>query len=232
MGDTKTIVCLANSRKISGRCIAGKELLADGRYGGWIRPISTRSAGEISEDDRRFVSGESAQVLDIVNIPVKAHQPHGCQQENYIINDSDYWEKRGTVVWKDLASAVDVVSDKLWVNESSSNNGENDRIPKRNADTLKSSLLLIQPDQLTISVNVENPEFPNRKRKVRAIFCLNTYRYQLAVTDPKIELAFLKKGNGEYKVDARKILMCVSIGEPFHGFCYKLVASILRKPKW
>ena len=30
----KRIVCLANSRKLSGRCIAGKELLQDGRAGG------------------------------------------------------------------------------------------------------------------------------------------------------------------------------------------------------
>ncbi len=48
----KRIVCLANSRKYSGRCIAGKELLADGRPGRWIRPVSARENEEVSEHER------------------------------------------------------------------------------------------------------------------------------------------------------------------------------------
>ena len=44
----KRIVCLANSRKRGGRCVAGKELLADGRAGGWIRPVSAaRKRGSV-----------------------------------------------------------------------------------------------------------------------------------------------------------------------------------------
>ena len=36
--DSIKIVCLANSRKISGRCIAGK-IMDSGK---WIRPVSSR----------------------------------------------------------------------------------------------------------------------------------------------------------------------------------------------
>jgi hypothetical protein len=43
----KTIVCLANSIKDNGRCIAGREVLAN-RYGGWIRPVSDRATAELS----------------------------------------------------------------------------------------------------------------------------------------------------------------------------------------
>ena len=45
--NTIEIVCLANSRKISGRCIAGK-IISEKR---WIRPISSRDSEEISEED-------------------------------------------------------------------------------------------------------------------------------------------------------------------------------------
>ncbi len=63
------IVCLANSRKTSGRCIAGKEIDATGKVGCWIRPISARFSHEISEEDRRYPNGETAQILDIIEIP-------------------------------------------------------------------------------------------------------------------------------------------------------------------
>ena len=63
----KTIVCLANSRKLSGRCIAGKELVNSG-YGSWIRPVSHRPTEEISEEERRFENGDDPQILDRISI--------------------------------------------------------------------------------------------------------------------------------------------------------------------
>jgi hypothetical protein len=64
---TKTIICLANSRKRSGRCVAGKEIVA-GKIGGWIRPISARPAGELSEGERRLDNGQEPKLLDVIQI--------------------------------------------------------------------------------------------------------------------------------------------------------------------
>src|SRR3989304_8323760 len=123
---TKKIVCLANSRKLSGRCIAGKEVL-DTEYGEWIRPISRRETAEISEEEMRFENGETPEPLDIIEIPMKEYKPNGFQVENHVIDDQYYWQKCGNLSATKLPELLDVVTDTFWINGYSSYNGINDR---------------------------------------------------------------------------------------------------------
>jgi hypothetical protein len=81
----KIILCLANSRKLSGRCIAGREITPDG-YAGWVRPISARVSAEVSEEERRYENGSDPRVLDIIEVPVLAANPHLHQVENWVID--------------------------------------------------------------------------------------------------------------------------------------------------
>ncbi|MDR1828241.1 MAG: hypothetical protein LBR29_07920, partial [Methylobacteriaceae bacterium] len=80
MGETKRMICLANSRKHNQRCIAGVEL--DNRAGTrWIRPVASRNSGWVSTGTAvRGASGESRsvnrlEVLDIVEFPVLERIP-------------------------------------------------------------------------------------------------------------------------------------------------------------
>ena len=87
----KRIVCLANSRKMSGRCIAGKEILSDGRIGAWIRPVSDRENEEVSEYERQYIDGSDPSVLDAMEIPLIAPRPKDYQRENWLLNPATYW---------------------------------------------------------------------------------------------------------------------------------------------
>ncbi len=223
MSYTQKIVCLANSKKMSGRCVAGKEVVSKEKYGCWIRPISNRPTEEVSEDERQFENGEDPKLLDIIEIPMLEARPHGHQVENHIIDSRYYWTKSGHVNWDQLQSAVDKIKGPLWINGYHSYNGMNDRIPDAQTTDLGGSLLLIEPKDLTISVGVEGADRP--KRKVRANFTCNGVNYAIVVTDPVVEREFLVKDNGTYEVD--KALICVSIGEPYGGYCYKLAAAII-----
>jgi len=173
---TKTIICLANSRKISGRCVAGKETRS-GKAGAWIRPVSGRPMGELSEEDRRFENGQDTKLLDVIRIPMVEPRPHGFQAENHLIDDGYYWTKEREASWDELKAALDKVSGPLWDNSSSSTYGLNDRVEEATADKLGSSLRLVEVTDLKIVVAVEGAEFGNAKRKVRGRFTLHGTQY-------------------------------------------------------
>ena len=111
MGYTKKIVCLANSRKPAGRCVAGREVL-ENRYGGWIRPVSVRPSAEISLEERRYENGRQPHILDVIEIRMIAAVPRVHQTENHMIDAEFYWTKVGAITWADLAALVDTVAEQ------------------------------------------------------------------------------------------------------------------------
>lgn len=224
MNYTKKIVCLANSRKISGRCIAGKEVLAKG-FGEWIRPVSNRQSAEISEEERRYDNGGDPKLLDVLTIPMLEPRSNAYQTENHLIDDGMHWAKVDRLGWNDLGKLADQQRGPLWLNGDSSYNGLNDRIPLAQAEKLKGSLLLIEPESLSIRVAVEGME--HRKRRVRACFRYSGHDYILSVTDPYIERTYLDMKDGEHKI--RDVYLSVSLGDVFDKdqCCYKLVAAAI-----
>jgi len=207
MNYVKKIICLANSRKHSGRCIAGKEVLPHG-YGSWIRPISARPSAEVSEEERRFENGQDPRVLDIIDIPIIAATPLLYQTENHIIDGGYYWAKTGELPWTELKHLVDNPA-LLWSNGDSTYYGLNDRVMLELASKMTNSLMLIEPENLTVNVQTEGAEFGNPRRRVRASFTHQGLHYILVVTDPVAERTFLAKPDGRHPlIDT---YLCISL---------------------
>jgi hypothetical protein len=221
----KTIVCLANSRKeYPNRCVAGKELQR-GHFGEWIRPVSDFPKGDLSLQHRQYEDGSDPGLLDIVKISFLEARPQGCQKENHLIDPDAYWVREGRVTWDELTPAIDPIAGPLWVNGHSSYNGTNDKIPDEAANDLAGSLVLIEPEELAITVGMEGGNFKPARKKVRARFRLQRHVYVLAVTDLPIEDEYCRKEEGDYPIDVARL--CISVGESYHGFCYKLVAAMI-----
>ena len=141
----KNIICLANSRKFSGRCIAGKEVIGN-RIGEWIRPVSPHETGELSFKEIQYKDGNTPGLLDVIGMPLTRHDPHSYQTENYLVEEGP-WVREGQFPFKDLPGLCDPV-DSLWLNGYHSRNGLNDRMPEEIVrEKIRASLLFIRPDK-------------------------------------------------------------------------------------
>ena len=155
-------ICLANSRKHSGRCIAGKRV----SDGSWVRVIGAGQGHEITEDDRRFQNGASAQVLDVLAVPCHQAVSNGFQSENVLIDPRFYWGSTGRASWQDVVALA--TDQDLWIDGDGAYNCMNNRISEHLINQVTSSLRLIYLDKVTLQAGPKAPEFNNHKFIVRA----------------------------------------------------------------
>jgi hypothetical protein len=217
----KRIVCLAASRKHSGLCIAGRELSRK-KIGAWVRPVSDREKQEISIMESRCNDGTQTAPLQIIEVPVLKAVPEAYQQENWLIDRDSRWKKIGQLTTNDLTDFEDDPS-LLWFNGHSSGNGRNDRVPLQEADALEDSLKLLRVEPLCVWVF----DTGYNRRQVRALFTYKGVDYNLGITDPAIEGAYKRRSDGTYNL--AECFITVSLGEPYKGYAYKLVAAVLKR---
>lgn len=212
----KEIICLANSRKYRKHCIAGKEVDS---YE-WIRPVSGSGEGELADSEIRYGNGSLPELLDIILIPYEKVCPNKYQPENVLISN-EKWERLSRYNKDELDKLCDKPKD-IWV-------ADGERTDRISADFFKhnkldGSLLLIR----ITSLEFERYDYGN-KPKLKGIFEYNGIQYSLGVTDPVYEAEYHPKKSGFYKLDARKIYLCISLGKPFDrdNCCYKFIAAII-----
>lgn len=225
MSIVKRMVCLANSRKLKGRCIAGRELTA-GQPTGWLRPVSEREHEEVSKYERQYEDGSDPRVLDVIDVPLLVARPKAYQQENWLLDPKHHWVKVGRATWNDLPQLAESPA-SLWVNGHDTYNGHNDKVPLGIAVELLASLALLKVDRLRLSVFPPGDAFGNPKRRVQGQFVHADSVYHLWITDPEYEQRFLDQPDGEYELG--ESYLTVSLSEPHEGYCYKLVAAIIER---
>jgi hypothetical protein len=211
----KSIICLANSRKLNARCIAGKDIL-DNK---WIRPVSSFPTGELSLEEIKYADGSIPKLLDIIEISFESPLPKIGQPENILIKNMP-WLKKGTFNKDEIDNLVDS-PDILWTNTP-----HNDRVTSQieSMAEIKNSLYFIKVEELKI----KKTSSIRGRSQIRVIFNYNKFEYDLVITDLLVEREFENKQEGSYTLHSNNIYLCISLGEEFQGYHYKLVASILR----
>ncbi len=216
---TLDVICLANSWKHGGRCVAG--LRTDG--GGWVRPVSVEPEGVLQAWHYTLTTGGEAALLDVLRMRLTQPRPDPHHPENWLM-DYGLWSLTARplppaareILRQSLAPGPDLLGDRQ------------DRIAY--ADLVKrpvlSSLALVCPEGLSWQVRQDGP---TGKRRTRAVFSLAGARYDLPVTDPVRLQSLASRALGSYPDEDAETLLTVSLGEPFgrDGYCYKLVAAVI-----
>ena len=178
MAEVKRIVCLANSLKTGGSCIAGKEVRRRG-YGAWIRPVSERPTAEVSFAECRYENNSAPRLLDIVDVPLLNAAPQHHQTENHVIDASVRWVRSGELPWEQVAQLRDRPA-TLWINSQHTSAGHYDCISQDEAATLHDSLALIRPENFNVRVGTS---YWTGRPSYRGVFEYNGTHYNLSVTD-------------------------------------------------
>lgn len=193
--------------------------------GRWIRPIGATETGALTARERQYRGRKEPRLLDVVDIPVQRPKPQDYQQENWLIAPNKPWSYVSRSPLGSLASHVSA-SGPLWVNGHHTSGGRNDQIPLSAAVLERSSLRLVHADALKLKVYQPGEAYGETKRRVQGRFRFAGEEYWLRVTDPEIEDDYLARPNGFYTID--DCYLTISVGEPFKGNCYKLIAAVIQ----
>jgi len=216
------IICLANSRKYLGRCVAGLRL--DG--GGWFRPVTSAEHGTLPVE-QACCGGREVLPLDVIRMWAVEPRPEAYQPENWLLARNRWEHVR-------RAGPVDIGILYMYLERGPLLLGSR-------TDRVEVSALERRP--LGVSVALVAPQFlrwvvttsVRGVTQVRAKFELSRVPYNLVVTDPVWERHMQAFPPGEHWAEAcarepgRQTLLSISLGEPFtDGCCYKLVAGVIE----
>ena len=208
------ILCLANSYKEGGRCIAGilldennAPVFNNGRPV-WIRPICKAKHGQVPNYLCKHIVP-----LDIIQIDGTKVVGTGYQSEN-----TTFDENQILVVDKVEKTFIDNLHDTTSL--IFKNRGK--ALPEDIINELDHSLLLVRSNEFEIiEKKYEDKEHP----QIRLNFVFNGNSYNLPITDP----IFLNKYEDEKSIldQNESIDIILSLGVPFREWYYKLVATII-----
>jgi hypothetical protein len=216
------LICLANSRKHSGRCVAG--IRRDGQ--GWIRPVAKSDDGTLFQEHFLLKGGTEPRLFDVIKIGLDAARPGPHHPEDWTLTRSQWVLIRRPAEEKDIKSLESNLVRGAELLRNDLDRISTDDVAKR---PLTSSLALVEPT--TLSWQITRSFRGNRQTRAR--FRVGKAFYDLSVSDPIWEYRLRDLQIGDYGPEAvglsrnQRVWLTISLTEPLGGYHYKLVAAVL-----
>ena len=216
---TKYLLCLANSKKYTNRCLAGIELSRNdngfvavkrGDEPVWMRPVSNHEHGEI---EAALV--KNVKLLDILELQTTAHRPFGYQSENV------RFIKKSLKIIRPMRAPAHAISKLTTVRPQHLFGTIERRIHVDQISAVDHSLLLIKPE----TVNFIKKSIIIARNQIRSQFRYRGVGYDLPVTCLEFEPRFWR--DKDFWRGFSNIHLAVSLGMAFNNAHYKLVAGVI-----
>lgn len=220
----KTIVCLANSYKHGGRCVAGV-CLDDGA---WIRLRGAAPDGSLEARESVLDDGSDPRLLDVIEVELHYALPSDAHPEDWQIARARWHLLQRPATAAQLQKITGAADKTTPILRDYRDRMSADEIQ---AKPLQSSLVLICPEEIHWWIREERD-----KRRNRALFRRHRVTYDLAVTDPRWleRLNLMPAGiypHGTFADPSSETWLTISLSEAYLGWHYKLVAAVIVQPK-
>jgi hypothetical protein len=205
-------VCLANSFKEGGRCVAGIVLDNNNNpvdnKNQWIRPVCNTAHNEIPT-----YLVNNINILDILEIEISSYP----NLDNYQSENALFVETTLRIIGKYNGTLDDLCDSNRLIFGNRGKAIIEEEIAKHNR-----SLVFVKPTNFEFFQKTYDDN-PNPQTRLRFTYCEN--QYDLPITDP----IFLKKyqSNPNFPNDFSQIYLTISIGVVHNGWHNKLVAGII-----
>ena len=230
------MLCLANSRKRGGRCVAGIDL----KTGRWIRPVSARHEGSLSENHYLIGYGETeedslvpvgynpqwAAPFDLIRLAVRQPYPLPHHPEDWLLDERKFSIPEKRQYWELISRGMKEAYISLLKAEVEKSGtglilgGQETKIPyaQFSHTPAESSLALIKLDSATAVVK-QHPEKPRKQLRLR--FSHKGVAYAFPLTDSALDATLETSPIGEYPIrslgkDPSRLYGVVSLSEPFN----------------
>jgi hypothetical protein len=223
----RTMVCLANSYKHGGRCVAGICV----ETGEWLRLRGKADDGALSPREYSLAKNHGElRLLDVFSVDLHYAMPSDCHPEDWAVSTMP-WQLMERPCpahkWDKIAAEAPIAAHILG--------GYRDRVSAEEllVKPMASSLALVHPDNLWWWIREERG-----KRKCRALFHRNNVTYDLPVTDPRWveQMNLLPLGiyaNSMLAPGAAKTWLTISLSEGFRpradgpAWHFRIVAGVI-----
>lgn len=214
----KLIICMGNSYKNGGRCLAGIEVkktsngysVVKDNAGSpkWIRPVMANDHHGIPESMVKAFG-----MLDVLEVDIANEVPVGAHSENV----------RFSSIYKvghyngNLLSLCDEGHSLIFGNRGKA-------VSEEVFSTGGYSLMFVKP----IDLFIESQQNDYGHEKYRIQFTYMGNRYDFPLTDPEY-ISLLQRGQRECGNRKDELYLTLSLGVNFNDWHYKLVAGVVEK---
>ncbi|TXE83246.1 hypothetical protein FPD46_03395 [Campylobacter peloridis] len=208
----KEIIIFANSVKNNKHCVAGKDIVTKE----WIRAVSSVNGGALDDNIVIYENkGKFWKVKPLDRILIKFEKKSSLanQPENYLISNSP-WETKFKIERNIVSDYLDK-PDNLWLYDYNYIDRVNYNNIINNQYKINQSLYLIHVDFIKLYRKGRMNQSPQRRGR----FIYNKIEYDLALTDPNFTNLIEENLKDKY--------LCISLGEEFQGYCYKIIACVI-----